>query len=39
VKPTFRKYELGVCEVAYGYWSGGPDLLKTLQDIVLAVKV
>ena len=37
VRNTFRKHQLRICEVNYGHWAGGKDLLQTVQDIVVAV--
>jgi SAM-dependent methyltransferase len=39
VKHAFASHRLRICEVNYGHWAGGRELLQSLQDIVVAVPI
>jgi ubiquinone/menaquinone biosynthesis C-methylase UbiE len=38
LRGMLEKRGLRICEITYGFWAGGTDLLCALQDCVLAVK-
>lgn len=38
VRETLETRGLRICEITYGFWAGGRDLLCALQDCVIAVK-
>jgi ubiquinone/menaquinone biosynthesis C-methylase UbiE len=38
IRDLYLRHGLNVCEITYGFWSGRQDLVRSLQDVVIAVR-
>jgi len=38
IRGLYLKHGLSVCEITYGFWSGRQDLVRSLQDVVIALR-